>query len=42
LARGDHQGFDVYLLEPPQPKPSHPVSIFGLSKQRLDPHLPLS
>jgi hypothetical protein len=42
LARGDYQGFYVYLLEPPEPKPSHPVPIFGLGKQRLDPHLPLS
>ena len=42
LARGDQQCFYVYLLKPPQPKPPHPVPVFGLCEQRLDPHPPLA
>src|SRR5215213_7281122 len=42
VARSDQQSFDVHLLEPPQSEPPHPVPLFGLGKQRFDPHLPLS
>ena len=40
LTRGDQQGFYVYLLKCPQSEPPHPVPVFGLSKQRLDPYPP--
>jgi hypothetical protein len=41
LARGDQQGLYIHLLEPPQSEPTHPVPLFGLGEERLDPHLPL-
>jgi len=42
LAGGYKQGFDVHLFEPPEAEPPHPVPIFGLAKERFDPHLALS